>query len=318
MTKVTVGIVTYNSETYIDQCLQSLLNNAQQITEIILVDNGSQDSTVAKVKSINHKKIKLIINFQNNIALARSIIVNQCKTKYTCFVDSDCVVPNNWIEQLVSGIESHQGIKAYGGPNRLPEKNFQSLCINNSLKYFLGHGGSPQAKLSSQISKVSHVPTTNSIFDVIAVKKAGNFNSKYSKVGEDLELGAKMNAKGYDCMIGPEPLILNDSVKGYKEWFFRMFKFGSIQPKIFCKFLFTGYIHWPFLLFIFSCLVLGLAIYFNFFIELLIGYIAVLFSLFIREIRATKNFISALGTTYVCVVTNVGYFLGQLRGLFPI
>ena len=61
---VTVTIVTYNSENYIRQCLESVFRQNFQPLEVIVVDNASTDATLEFLADFVHR-IKLIRNFRN-------------------------------------------------------------------------------------------------------------------------------------------------------------------------------------------------------------------------------------------------------------
>jgi len=53
MDLISVCIPTYNSEKYIEECINSVLSQTYQNIEIIVSDNNSQDNTLKVIKSLN-------------------------------------------------------------------------------------------------------------------------------------------------------------------------------------------------------------------------------------------------------------------------
>ena len=66
MKKVSVIIPVYNSEKYIYECLNSVINQTYKNLEIICIDDSSTDNSVKIIKSIGDKRIKLIRLKENN------------------------------------------------------------------------------------------------------------------------------------------------------------------------------------------------------------------------------------------------------------
>ena len=105
--KVSVIIPTYNSEEYLDECLESVINQTFDDYEIIIVDNNSQDSTVEKINGYKSKcpKITLIrLDFNYKQGIARNTGVQNAIGDYIMFVDSDDKVKNDFIEKMYNKI----------------------------------------------------------------------------------------------------------------------------------------------------------------------------------------------------------------------
>ena len=62
---VTVFIPVYNCEDYINECLDSILNQTYRNIEVLLVDDGSTDRSVEKIKAYSDPRIRLIRNERN-------------------------------------------------------------------------------------------------------------------------------------------------------------------------------------------------------------------------------------------------------------
>jgi len=79
----------YNVEKYIEDSIQSVLDQSYPNFEIICVNDGCTDNTVAKVKAFNDSRIRII--HQQNLGLsgARNTGINHCQGLYVAFLDSD-------------------------------------------------------------------------------------------------------------------------------------------------------------------------------------------------------------------------------------
>lgn len=87
---VSVVIPCFNSELYIEDCVRSVLQQTYQKIEIILIDDGSTDDTLSKVKSFE-TKIKILKKKNEGAASARNLGIQNSIGSYIAFLDSDDV-----------------------------------------------------------------------------------------------------------------------------------------------------------------------------------------------------------------------------------
>lgn len=89
---ITVIIPNYNNEKYIGECLQSILNQSLQPTEIIVVDDHSTDSSVAVIQKYE-KKYGIVhgiyLKENGGVSRARNIGLESAKTQYVTYIDGD-------------------------------------------------------------------------------------------------------------------------------------------------------------------------------------------------------------------------------------
>ena len=64
---ITIGIPTYNEEKVIVKCINSILPQISKDDEIIVVSSGCTDNTEKRIKEINDKRIRLIIESERKI-----------------------------------------------------------------------------------------------------------------------------------------------------------------------------------------------------------------------------------------------------------
>ena len=100
--EVSVIVPTYNSEEYIAQALESVFNQTHQNLEVILVDDGSIDSTLSIARSFQEKRLRIFTNSSNKgVSHSRNRGIRHAKGKWIALLDSDDWYAAKRIEQLL-------------------------------------------------------------------------------------------------------------------------------------------------------------------------------------------------------------------------
>lgn len=99
---ISIGIACYNVEKYLKRCMTSILNQTYPNTEIILVDDGSTDSTgkMCDEYAQQYSKIKVIHSSNKGLSSARNISIENALGEFLIFVDPDDYVETNMLEEL--------------------------------------------------------------------------------------------------------------------------------------------------------------------------------------------------------------------------
>lgn len=89
--KVSVIIPVYNTERYLSECLDSVVNQTLKDIEIICVDDGSTDGSLAILREYESKdhRIKILTQEKSNAGEARNFGLSQAKGMYLSFLDAD-------------------------------------------------------------------------------------------------------------------------------------------------------------------------------------------------------------------------------------
>ena len=119
MSNVTISILmpVYNSQEYLKNTVQGVINQSYKEWELILVDDGSKDNS--KNICIELQKIDNRIRFVNKentgVSDTRNIALDNAKGKYIAFIDSDDSVHKDYLKILLSSIEKSNGQLAVCG-----------------------------------------------------------------------------------------------------------------------------------------------------------------------------------------------------------
>ena len=111
---VSIVVPVYNRHNYLAECLDSLMVQTYRNLEIILVDDGSTDDSLAICQSYAKKdaRIKVIAQENAGVATARNTGVQAAIGQYLMFVDSDDYVAKNYCELAVNALQENQVIFA--------------------------------------------------------------------------------------------------------------------------------------------------------------------------------------------------------------
>ena len=103
MPKVSVIVPVYNVEKYLERCIKSLVNQTLQDIEIILVDDGSTDSSkiiIEKYLNLHKEKIKYHYKKNGGLSSARNYGIPHAKGEYIAFLDSDDYIEPTMYEEM--------------------------------------------------------------------------------------------------------------------------------------------------------------------------------------------------------------------------
>jgi GT2 family glycosyltransferase len=140
--RVAVVILNWNGISYLKQFLPSVCASTYPNLEIIIGDNASTDESVDYVRD-NYPQVKIIINDQNyGFAGGYNKILTQLDHDYFILLNSDVEVEPNWIEPVISLMESDSKIAA-AQPKILSQANKHSFEYAGAAGGFIDDFGYP-------------------------------------------------------------------------------------------------------------------------------------------------------------------------------
>ena len=133
--KVSVIIPVYKVEKYLEECVESVLNQNCSPIEIILVDDGSPDNCTQICERLaqKHENIKVIHQVNSGQGVARNNGMRVATGKYICFMDSDdCLDGKDALGNMVECAENDKADIVVGSFRRfseagITEKNYHHL-----------------------------------------------------------------------------------------------------------------------------------------------------------------------------------------------
>lgn len=130
---ISIVVSIYNGEKYLKRCLDSILEQEKKDFELILVNDGSTDSSLDICKNYKSKFSNCILIDKKNggLSSAREAGYKVSKGEYIIFIDCDDYVDCNWIKELNNVIIHHQpDLIIYNYNFIIDENNIEKKKIN--------------------------------------------------------------------------------------------------------------------------------------------------------------------------------------------
>ena len=225
--RFSIIIPVYNRPEELGELLQSIyVQDKQRKTEIIVVEDGSEkrsSSVVAKFDDILN--IKYCFKKNSGPGDSRNYGMQRASGDYFILLDSDCILPENYLSTVNSALEKEY-VDAYGGPDAAHSSftNWQK-AINYSMTSFLTTGG-----LRSEESSTKKFQLRS--FNMGVSKKAFVLTGGFSKqrIGEDIDLNFKLLEKGCKTRLIKEAFVYHKRRTSMQDFFKQTKNFGAARP----------------------------------------------------------------------------------------
>ncbi|MFA6587710.1 MAG: glycosyltransferase family 2 protein [Patescibacteria group bacterium] len=120
-----VSLVTWNSEKWLKDCLQSIFNQTQKPGKIFITDNASNDKTLEILG--NYPELELTKSSENSgYAKAHNLNINKSQSDFILVINPDIILSNDYVEVLLNFAGKDQKISALVGEI----KHFQNKAID--------------------------------------------------------------------------------------------------------------------------------------------------------------------------------------------
>ena len=136
--KVSVIIPVYNMEKYLEECLDSVVNQTLKEIEIITVDDGSIDNSLLILERYAQKNESIVILKQRNRGAgpARNNGIRNAKGKYLIFLDPDDFYPSDDCLEALYNAAEEQHVRMCGGIIMQDSYGARTICHKMTIKDF--------------------------------------------------------------------------------------------------------------------------------------------------------------------------------------
>jgi glycosyltransferase involved in cell wall biosynthesis len=205
---VSIIIPAFNSEATIRRCLESILHQSYTNYELIIVDNYSKDNTNLIIKEYVPKfsRIKFLAEHKKGRGAARYKGEINASGDVILMTDADCIVPVDWIEEMIKpiiedGEVAVQGIKRPLNPNYWTEK--------------LSRDEQKLAKMRIEDGKIGFLDTANFAIEGSILKKIGYTDPNIIS-GNDAELMVRLLLNNYKLCLKEISVLHSYTDTGWK------------------------------------------------------------------------------------------------------
>jgi len=192
--KVSVVVASYNAARTLQVCLDSLQRQNYPVCEIILVDDGSTDST-PQIAALN-PSVRYFRHLQNlGLSVARNTGITAATGEIVAFTDADCRADEDWLRYLVGDLLDSE-FAGMGGPNLLPPEDSAVAAA-----VMASPGGPAHVMLTDR--QAEHIPGCNMAFYKWALEEIGGFDPVFHKAGDDVDVCWRLQQAGYKIGFSP-------------------------------------------------------------------------------------------------------------------
>lgn len=191
---VTIGVCVRNCENFVENAIKSIAEQdfQNELMEIILVDDGSTDKTLAIIEN-QIRKLKLMTKVIHQewkgLGVARNVVVNNSAGKYIVWVDGDMQLSRDFVRTQVEFMEKNPQVGVAKGSYGMYPANIVSTLEN--IEFVTTN--------SRQMRRLDPNPlgTGGSIYRVEAIKEVGGFNDSIKGSGEDADAEYRIRTAGW-------------------------------------------------------------------------------------------------------------------------
>jgi glycosyltransferase involved in cell wall biosynthesis len=204
--RVSVVVCAHNGADTLGWCLEGLRKLDYPDYEVIVVDDGSTDSTAVIAREWGFPAISTP---NRGLSSARNTGLDAASGEIVAYIDCDARPDRDWLRYLVAAFQAsdHVGI---GGPNVPPPDGWIADCVANAP------GGPVHVLLSDQ--NAEHIPGCNMAFRRQTLIEIGGFDPRFRAAGDDVDVCWRLQERGETLGFSAGATVWHrarDSVRAY-------------------------------------------------------------------------------------------------------
>jgi glycosyltransferase involved in cell wall biosynthesis len=197
---ISVIVPVWNRPADIARCIRSLQKQTLPASdyEIIIVDNGSTDSTVEVAREAG---VSVLIETMPGSYAARNLGLAAARGKYVAFTDSDCAVDEAWLEKGIEMLDRHGDAVVAGRIELSAEDILASSPVCDAYERIFAF------KQERNVARGAAC-TANWFSHTALVRQVGGFRSDL-KSGGDFDLTRRLKAAGRPVLYAPDAVVFH-------------------------------------------------------------------------------------------------------------
>ena len=225
-------IPVFNRPVEIEELLESLENQTERNFEIVIVEDGSETKCDNIVKKYSDRlNIKYFHKENSGPGTSRNYGAERASGNYFIFLDSDCIIPEKYIETVTKHF-NEKYTDAYGGPDKAHESfsNFQK-AVNYSMTSFFTTGGirGKSEKMDKFYPRSFNMGYSKDVF-----QKTGGFSKM--RFGEDIDMSIRILKNNYKTQLIKDAFVYHKRRTGIKQFFKQVYNSGIARINLYIKY----------------------------------------------------------------------------------
>jgi len=225
-------IPLYNRPQEIDELLHTLTRQTYTQFEVLVIEDGSvKDAKAIVAKYANRLDIKYFFKPNEGQGFTRNYGFERAKGDYFVIFDSDCLIPENYLEVVSDYLYGHK-LDAYGGPDAAHES---FTPVQKAISYamtspFTTGGIRGNKKHLGQF----HPRSFNMGVSREVWEKVGGFI--LTRLGEDIEYSIRIHEQGFKIGLIPDAKVYHKRRTSFAQFYKQLHFFGRARINIYKHF----------------------------------------------------------------------------------
>ena len=233
--KYSIIVPVYNRLEEVKELLESAekLDFDRSEFEFLFVDDGSNDGFsefISAYHSETDLQIQVIFQQNQGPANARNNGMASTTANYMLFIDSDCMLPPQWLNEIDNGIAVYD-LDAFGGPDTF-HPSFSPLlkAINYSMTSFFTTGGirGGKKKLDKFYPRSFNMGIRREVYE-----KLGGFSNM--RFGEDIDFSIRLYKAGYNIQLLTSAWVYHKRRTDWKKFYRQIYNSGIARINLYKK-----------------------------------------------------------------------------------
>lgn len=204
---VSVLVSLYNHEAFIVETLESILRQSLMPQQIIVIDDGSTDGSVAAARSVKHPAIRVVSEPLNLGGVTTVKGLSLCTGDYVAILNSDDVWESGKLKQQVDILNSQRNVGCVFTGVYVIDEDSRPWAEGTSpyQVVFREVNKSREAWLRNFFLQGNSVCASSAVVRRGCIDAVGPFDARYSQL-QDLDMWVRIAMAGYDFQYIPDPL----------------------------------------------------------------------------------------------------------------
>jgi GT2 family glycosyltransferase len=211
LARVSVLTVTFNAKEFLQDFFDSLfaVNRNDMEVEILVIDNGSRDGTVAWVRE-RYPEVKLIQNDENNYARALNIGIRHAQGEYVVVANNDATVDPNWLHGFLDVFRLDEKIGAVQSKIYFANgQTINSVGVEEVEHFYfrdIGFGREDSEKYANPAER-DYVTGGSVMFRRQCLDEIGAWDEEFIMFMEDVDYSARCRKGGWKLWYSPSSIM---------------------------------------------------------------------------------------------------------------
>lgn len=222
-------IPLYNRPDEIRELLESLCTQSHGDFEVVVVEDGSSVKSDEIVHSFSNRlSISYFYKENSGPGQSRNYGAERASGNYFIFLDSDCIIPEHYIEAVRSSLNTNY-VDAFGGPDRA-DQSFSPIqkAINYSMTSLFTTGG---IRGNTKSVEKFHPRSFNMGYSRKVFEKTKGFAEM--RFGEDIDMSIRMMKAGFRTALIPEAYVYHKRRTNFRQFYKQVHNSGIARINLF-------------------------------------------------------------------------------------